>query len=166
MLKDIDVAQYFIDKDTDNTLFNKDLVTRNNRTFYIGNARLNKYLHIAQMIYIAKTGKPLMDAEFYAYDNGAVTPNVQEKYPILLKQKGSAPKIEGEEKEFLDKFYNAFLSADLDDLIDISHEDYEWIDKNIYYLKSDQKMDLMKHADKYKERFKDIIILFDRMKNY
>ena len=50
MLKAIDVAKYFLNKD-DGTLFNNKLVERSGRRFYEGNARLNKYLHIAQNQY-------------------------------------------------------------------------------------------------------------------
>lgn len=164
MLKDLDVAKYFLSKDTDKSLFNKKIINKNNRTLYEGNARLNKYLHLAQNIYIAKTGYPLMDAEFYAYDNGAVSPRVQENYAVLVSQKNyDTSSIENEEKSFLDKFYKAFQSADLDELIDLSHEDKEWIENRCYYLKIDQKMDSMKHKDIYKEQYKDIIKVMDRM---
>ena len=77
MLRDIEVARFFLAKDPDRRLFNKKLVRRNGRDFYEGNARLNKYLHIAQNLYIAKEGEKLFSDDLYAYDNGAVAPNVQ-----------------------------------------------------------------------------------------
>ena len=79
MLKAIDVAKYFLNKD-DGTLFNNRLVGRAERKFYEGNARLNKYLHIAQNLYIARYGSKLFEDDLYAYDNGAVVPSVQENY--------------------------------------------------------------------------------------
>ena len=48
MLRGVDVAKYFISLDTEHILFNKTLRTQNGRTFYEGNARLNKYMHLAQ----------------------------------------------------------------------------------------------------------------------
>ena len=83
MLKAIQVAKYFLSLDTNHTMFNKDLIERNGRTFHEGNARLNKYLHLSQNIYLAKTGVPLIEDDFYAYDNGAVIPDVQERYAVL-----------------------------------------------------------------------------------
>lgn len=164
LLSTVDVAKYFLSKDKDGSLFTKNLANKNNRVFYDGNARLNKYLHLAQNIYIAKTGKPLMDAVFYAYDNGAVIPEVQEKYSVLLaKRNDFAVEISKEEKNFLDKFYTAFQNAELDELIDLSHEDDEWTEKSRYYKKEDQKMDSMKYADVYKEQYHDIVQVLDRM---
>jgi hypothetical protein len=164
MLKDIDVAKYFLNKDSEHCTFTKKLVSRNGRSFYDGNARLNKYLHLAQNIYIAKTGSPLMEGDFYAYDNGAVSPCVQEKYAILYRDCDLENiDIPNDEKIFLDKFYKAFQSADLEELIQLSHEDIEWKRKHPYYSKDCQKMDSMKYANKYKEQYKDIVEILDRM---
>ena len=52
MLRDVTVAQYLLSRDKDRKLFNKNLIQRNGREFYEGNARLNKYLLLAQNIYI------------------------------------------------------------------------------------------------------------------
>ena len=52
-----DVAQYFISKDEDRLLFNTKDVELNGRKFYEGNARLNKYLFLAQVVYLAKYDK-------------------------------------------------------------------------------------------------------------
>ena len=163
MLRGIDAAKYILSLDKDDTLFNKKLRTNNGRTFYEGNARLNKYLHLAQNIYIAKYGKPLMDSVFYAYDNGAVDPKVQENYTILLNQKKSTPGIPEAEAEYLKKIYKAFYSASLDELIELSHEDSEWIDKHEYYDKEDQKMDSMSRKKEYEEQYADIIKVLERM---
>ena len=89
MVRGLDAAKYLLSKDTNGELFNKRLTSKNGRNFYEGNARLNKYLHLAQNIYIAKTGEQLLDSIFYAYDNGAVIPEVQENYVVLLNQKNT-----------------------------------------------------------------------------
>ena len=38
------IAKYYLSKDPDRVLFNNNVVVKNNRKFYEGNARLNKYL--------------------------------------------------------------------------------------------------------------------------
>ena len=44
------VAKYFLSKDNERKLFNMNVVTYNNRNFYEGNARLNKYLFLSQVV--------------------------------------------------------------------------------------------------------------------
>ena len=130
MLRGIDAALYFLSLDKEHKIFDKQLRIQKGRKFYEGNARLNKYLHMAQNIYIAKYGEPLMDSVFYAYDNGAVDPNVQERYSVLLERRNQPITITDQEKKFLDSIYKAFYNASLDELIELSHEDSEWIEKH------------------------------------
>lgn len=163
MLRGIDVARYFLSLDNERKLFNRDLRHQNDRTFYEGNARLNKYLHLAQNIYIAKYGKPMMDSVFYAYDNGAVDPKVQESYSVLLNGGDTVPEIPNEEAEYLRKIFKAFYHASLDELIELSHEDSEWVDKHGYYKKEDQKMDSLAHKEEYMKQYADIIKVLERM---
>ena len=59
MIKGMDAAKFLLNLDDSRKIFNKELRTQNGRTFYEGNARLNKYMHLAQNIYIAKYGVPL-----------------------------------------------------------------------------------------------------------
>ena len=124
MLKAIDVAKYFLNKD-DGTLFNNRLVGRAERKFYEGNARLNKYLHIVQNLYIARYGSKLFEDDLYAYDNGAVVPSVQENY-LAIKSRYVGKTLPPNERDFLDKVYQALYGASLEELIEISHEDGEW----------------------------------------
>jgi len=164
MLSDICVAKYFLDKDINSTEFTKDLIKRNGRKFYEGNARLNKYLHLAQNIYIAKTGKKLIDVDFYAYDNGAVSTNIQANYVVLLDNKNiSCDKIPEEEKCFLEKFHKAFRNATIDELIELSHEDVEWQNRSNFYNKEHQKMDSLKFKKQYKKQYEDIVKMLDRV---
>ena len=157
----IDIAKYFLSKDPQHILFNKELRTLNGRTFYEGNARLNKYLHMAQNIYIAKEGKLLFSDSLYAYDNGAVAIPVQESYSLLLENHSSD--ISGEIASFLDKIYTILENASLDELIELSHEDSEWVKKKDFFNKSDQKMDSLAHIDEYKQQYSDIIKWMERM---
>ncbi len=165
MLNVIDVANYFLKKDKNGELFNTRPMTRNGRTFYEGNARLNKYLHIAQNVWIAKTGQKLIDVDFYAYDNGSVALDVQENYQMLLKNISKATQINFPkcQKEFLDRIYIALRSADVDELIDIDHEDIEWADKNKNYTKEKQKMDCLRLKEQYKVQYANFIWALDRM---
>lgn len=163
MIRDIDVALYILSLDKKHELFNKTLRTQNGRQFYEGNARLNKYMHLAQNIYIAKYGKPLMDSVFYAYDNGAVDPKVQENYSVLLEKREPDVVLAENERKFLDAIYKAFQNATLDELIELSHEDSEWIDKHIFYQKKDQQMDSMAHKEEYAEQYADMIKVLERM---
>ena len=161
MLKAIDFAKYFLNKD-DGTLFNNKLVERSGRRFYEGNARLNKYLHIAQNLYIAQHGRKLFEDDLYAYDNGVVIPSVQENY-LAIKSRYVGKSIPSDERAFLDKIYQALQNASLEELIEISHEDSEWERKSGFYKKEDQKMDSLKNVDEYREQYKDMLIILDRM---
>jgi uncharacterized phage-associated protein len=164
MLKPTDVAIYFFRKDPEQILFNRNLIERNGRTFYEGNARINKYLHLVQNIYIAMTGTPLMDVVFYAYDNGAVTLEVQENFIFLQNRAGATPVSFGSNvDDFLNKFYVAFLNADIDELIAISHQDSEWANKNAYHSKEKQVMDSLSMVETYKKQYAGIIFVLNRM---
>lgn len=163
MINVVDAAKYLISLDADRTVFNKNLVERENRKFYEGNARLNKYLHLAQNIYIAKTGEPLLNTVFYAYDNGAVAPDVLDKYGVLLERNWKVPELPADAEDFLKRIYRAFSGAELDELIELSHEDSEWEAKHRYYQKNDQRMDSMKHKEEYKEQYADMVKVLERM---
>lgn len=163
MLNVNDVAMYLMNKDTEERLFNKkDLTKMNGRTFYTGNAIINKLLHLAQNIYIAKTGKKLFDTDFYAYDNGAVAIEVQEQYSVLLAKKYD-PGISGEPAKFLDNIFEIFKNASVDELIELSHEDDEWRKKQGFYKKADQKMDSLANAEMYREQYSDILMVMEHM---
>lgn len=125
MVRGMDAALYILSLDKKHELFNKNLRTQNGKTFYEGNIRLNQYMHLAQNIYLAKYGEPLMDSVFYAYDNGVVDPDVQENYLVLLERKDKNVVMEENGKRFLDAVCKAFRNATLDELIELSHEDQE-----------------------------------------
>ena len=57
------VAKYFLSKDPDRILFNNNIVIKNNRKFYEGNARLNKYLFLSQVVYLARFEKKLISKD-------------------------------------------------------------------------------------------------------
>lgn len=157
-----DIAMFFLSKDTENKLFNKTLVEKNGRTFYEGNARLNKLLHLSQNLYIALKGEKLFDADLYAYDNGAVVTDIQENYALLLNKKYD-PVLADDITAFLDKVNFIFRNATLDELIELSHEDDEWISKHNNYKKSDQKMNSLANIATYKEQYNDVLMVMGYM---
>ena len=159
------IARYFLSKDKNHNLFNKVLISKNGRKFYEGNARLNKYLHLSQNVYIAMTGNALIDSSFYAYDNGAVLPEIQENYSILISSNycDEFDEISSDIKSFLNKMYIALKNATLDELIELSHEDIEWKSKKSFYDKQSQKMDSLKNKEIYKEQYQDFIDVLNRI---
>lgn len=161
MLKAMNVARYFLFLDTDGEMFTGNLVSRNGKTFYEGNARLNKYLHIAQNLYIAKTGSKLFGEDLYAFDNGAVVPLVREKYVLLCRTTKDVPDIPAECAEFLKKVYRVLENATLDELIEISHEDNEWRERNPH--RENQRMNSLARAEEYKKQYGDMLKVMDRM---
>ena len=162
-MKAIDVAKYFLSKDKDKKLFTKEVIFNNGRNFYSGNARLNKYLHLSQNVYIALTGEKLFDDDLYAYDNGGVVPEVANRFPILFDSDGDY-KIDNDNiKAFLDKIYRLLENATIDELIELSHEDEAWQEKsNNYYLK-DERMDTLKYKNMYKEQYSDVLKIMERI---
>ena len=133
------VAKYFLSKDNERKLFNMNVVTYNNRNFYEGNARLNKYLFLSQV----------------AYDNGPVILDIMKTFPVL-KSEENFSSISDKDKIFLDKIYESLENATYEELIDITHEDPEWLClKELTH--NAPVMDLEKHIDEYKKRYKGLI---------
>ena len=163
MLNAIDVALFFLSLDSTGELFNKSLIERNGRVFYEGNARLNKYLHLIQNIYMAKTGDPLIKDCFYAYENGGIIPSIQERYADLLSRDLHINYIPDDIRDFLTRFYVAFKNASIDELIELSHEDSEWVQKHKYYDKQKQKMNPYTYLEEYRSQYSDIIRVLERM---
>lgn len=163
MLTDVEAAKYFISKDSDRRLFHRSkLIERENHKFYEGNARLNKLLHLAQNIHIAKFGAPLLDANLYAYDNGVVSKRVLEDYSRLVTARANAV-VTPADASFLDKIYEIFAEAPIEDLIELSHEDSEWQEKIHGKTLSEQKINSMSRIAEYREQYADIIEYMDRM---
>lgn len=149
------VAKYFLSKDPNSRLFNKNIVSYNDRNFYEGNARLNKYLFLSQVVYLAKNNKRLIEDDFCAYDNGPVVEEIMKTFP-LLNVDDNFENINAKDKEFLDKIYFSLENATYEELIEITHEDPEWIRlKGITY--NAPVMNLEKNIEEYKKRYKGLI---------
>lgn len=157
-----DIANYFLAKDINHTVFNKNVISRNGRDFYEGNARLNKYLHISQNLYIAKTGRKLFEEDLYAFDNGGVVPAIQKNYSVLLNRPREFH-LDEEKTKFLDKVYYVLKNADIDELIEASHEDSAWIEKSNNYYLDKEKMNSLAHADEYRKQYSDMLKVMDSL---
>ncbi len=149
------IAKYYLSKDPDRILFNNNVVNKNGRKFYEGNARLNKYLFLSEVVYLAKYEKRLISENFVAYDNGPVIKEIMTEYPILSSRNENVS-IEEEIKTFLDKIYDSLINASYEELIEITHEDPEWIRLSKDTFNS-PIMNLEKNIDEYKQRYKGII---------
>jgi uncharacterized phage-associated protein len=163
MTKAWDVALHFLAKDPDKETFNLELIERDGRSFYEGNAKLNKFLHMAQNMYIAMTGEPLFGDAMFAFDNGAVVDGIWDNYVRLRAMRCPAPGFADDLREFLDRVYRMFKPADVDELIALSHEDDEWAEKNARRRKRDQLMDSMSRADEYKGQYANALTALYRM---
>lgn len=149
------VAKYYLSKDPKRILFNNNVVIKNGRKSYEGNVRLNKYLFLSQVVYLAKYEKKLFEDNFVAYDNGPVIKEIINEYP-LISSRNENVEIDDDIKEFLDKIYASLINASYDELIEITHEDPEWIrlSKDTYNAPI---MNLEKNIDEYKQRYKGLI---------
>lgn len=150
------VAKYYLSKDPERVLFNNNIVIKNGRKFYEGNARLNKYLFLSQVVYLAKYEKKLIEDNFVAYDNGPVIEDIMHCYP-LISSRNESVEIDNNIKEFLDKIYDSLINASYDELIEITHEDPEWIRLSRDTFTA-PIMNLEKNIDEYKQRYKGLII--------
>ena len=160
-----DAARYVISLDIEKKYFTKKLIKMNGREFYEGNARLNKILHMSQNIYIGRTGMKLIDADFYAYDNGGVIPDIQENYAFLIGTNDITTFcIDETAQQFLYKVYIMLKDAPIDELIEIDHEDPAREEKHMFHnRKEDQRMDSLAYVEDYKDRYEAANFYIDRM---
>ena len=154
MLSAKEVAQYYLSKNQ-RKIFNKNIIEYNNRKSYEGNIRLNKYLFLAQVVYLAKYNKRLFEDDFLAYDNGPVVKDIVENYGII-NNKNNEVDILPNIKDFLDKIYLSLENATYEELIEITHEDPEWIrlSKDTYNA---PVMKIEDNIEEYKKRYKGLI---------
>lgn len=154
-MKAIEVAKYYLSKDINGQLFNNNIVVKNERKFYEGNARLNKYLFLAQVVYLARYERKLFDDDFVAYDNGPVLVDIIRGYSHIVSNNKNST-INDSDKIFLDKIYDALKDATYEELIDITHEDPEWI-KLSHDTYNAPVMNLEENIAEYQKRYKGLI---------
>ncbi len=157
-----DIALYYLSKDPNHNIFTTDLTCRNGHNFYSGNARLNKYLHISQNLFYAKTGNLLFADPLLAYANGAVVNDVYRNYSSLLSNSKSFTEADNSVRCFLDKIFYVLQNASLEELIELSHEDSAWQEKR-NCTGAEQKMDTEGHHKEYVEQYSDMLKVIDRI---
>ena len=121
-----EVAKYFI------YLSSKKSVGDNKEKEGITNLKLQKILYFAQAYFLAKIGKPLFTDTIEAWEFGPVIPSIYHK----LKKYGSNPIIDEkdkstisvEDKEILDKVWEAFGGYSASRLVDITHVLTPWVE--------------------------------------
>lgn len=161
-----DIAKYFLKKDVFKELFVSKNIERSGVVFNEGSARINKYLHISQNMWIAKTGGLLFSQPLLAFNNGAVVDDVRMNFNACVKK---APHFDDdfpvEIRNFLNSIYVILKNATIDELIHLSHQDDEWIakNKNGRRTKKEQEMDSLSRKDQYKEQYADALIIMERM---
>lgn len=158
-----DIAKYILSLDKNNDIFVNKLLTLYGRNCYEGNVRLNKYLHIMQMVYFAMTDNKLFNEDMYAFDNGVVVNMVMNDYSYLKSNKETYNITNKSVKLYIEKMFNILKYAPLKDLIEISHQDEEWKKKHNFYQKKEQLMDVDSQKENYKIMCADFI---EMLNNY
>ena|SRR5438132_9006039 len=90
----------------------------------IGNFRLNKLLHISQILYAAKYGGWLFSEKFSAFEHGGIIYEVYRQFHFLVKQYYSETNhLSLEIKNFLNKIFQFFHTFKNDELEEFAHND-------------------------------------------
>jgi uncharacterized phage-associated protein len=91
----------------------------------IGNFRLNKMLHICQILHYAKYGEPLFLEDLRAYYHGAIVYPIYRDFFSFYRQTPVAKEIslEKEKKNLVSKTYYYFKNYSDDYLETFSHDD-------------------------------------------
>src|SRR4051812_9119794 len=108
------VAEYLLSLDPQRKYFT--LKRMSEKAGYIslpieGNFRLNKLLHILQILYYAKHEKLLFSDNLVAYEHGGVVQIISKSFAnelFHLKKYPNAKKLISTEKEFVEKGFNYF----------------------------------------------------------
>jgi uncharacterized phage-associated protein len=124
----IEVAKYLLSLDPERKYFkDKKMTSRVEETNppTIGNFRLNKMLHICQMLHYAKYGEPLFSEYLRAYPRGAIVYIVFKNFFNLFHEELEPQEIliREEKKEFISKIYYYFKKNSDQELENFSHDD-------------------------------------------
>jgi uncharacterized phage-associated protein len=119
-----DVADYII------FLGSQKVVGDNKEREGVTNLKLQKLLYLAQAYFLAKLDKPLFSDSIEAWEFGPVIPNVYHKFkkkgssPIIIKKDKSNLSLE--DKEVINKVWEAFGGYSAGRLVDITHAHTPW----------------------------------------
>lgn len=159
----VDVAKFFIDLDSDSRLFPHDDMQEIDGILYdVGSLRLNIYLHLAQNLYIAKYGKRLFNNDIFACATGGVVKDVKYSYQALFIDL-SYQEFDDNTEEFLKLVFRINENAPLNELIGISREDPEWVEKYTG-TNATPVMDSLNKAKEYEEQYADALYVMDKLK--
>lgn len=95
----------------------------------LSNLKMQKLLYLAHMFHLGRTGKPLVDGQFEAWDYGPVHPVLYQKVKIFGSSPvenifHSVPDLgDGEEAELLDKAVEQLSDAAIGRLVAATHWD-------------------------------------------
>lgn len=157
----ISIAKYFLAKDPERRIFVKASMTQDCRAYGEGATRMNEYLHLAQNIYIAKEGERLFAEDLCAHEDSVVVPVVHRNYAVLVAR-SDVPELPASVRTFLDQIYDILKDATLDELLELSHEDDEWVEKHGISYKAGRRMDPMSRQDTYRQQYSDILAIMAR----
>jgi uncharacterized phage-associated protein len=126
----ISVAKYLLSLDPKREYFNLDLMSRKEdwESAPIEESfRLNKLLHICQMLYCAKYKKPLFKEQMLSFEHGAVVEIVRTNFVQLYSalSRGGINLLT-KDKSFIKKVFNYFRTSDNEELENFSHDDPAW----------------------------------------
>lgn len=125
----------------------------------IGNFRLNKMLHICQMLHYAKYGEPLFFEDLRAYYHGAIVYPVYRNFFSFYRQPFKTEEIlvNKDKKNLVSKTYYYFKNYSDDYLETFSHDDPAW--RKTWYEKKedDDRMTNNELSDFYQKLLGHIV---------
>lgn len=143
------IAKYLLSLDELHEVFTNEVITLKGINCYAGNVRLNKYLHIMQMVYYSINDTLLFSDNMYAYKNGVVVITVMNRYHYLWRHKYTYEINSYRNKIFIRAMYEILKNISLDELIKISEKDPEWKIKHIAERRIEQLMVINKDRECY-----------------
>ena len=141
-MKAMDVAKYFLNKANQDG----DLIT---------NLKMQKLLYYAQAWYLVNfKNKKLFGDEIEAWSFGPVIPTVYHQFKnyrhVPISYENNVEKIfkivQGEDRKYLDEFYDKFVNFAAHDLVNMSHNEDPWKEA---YKSPSRVMDIEKMREYY-----------------
>jgi len=129
----LDVSQYLLSLDPKRKYFTSKRMSSEEgwgiNSPVEGNFRLNKLLHILQILHYTKYGRLLFSEDMIAYRNGAIVENISKSFSNELYYLKNYPKVKNldqEKKNFLKMKTEYFQGYTNHQLQELSHEDPSW----------------------------------------
>ena len=158
MLSAMQVGKYILDKDTDKAVFTRDKIIIKDKEYIDGNIRINEYLHLAQILYMALENDVLFMDDLYAYDGGVIIMETFENYSAIVYEKPAGffefPK---KKKQFVNKIYEYLKPMTTQKILNLSHMDKEWQEKSQLILSHYRCMNPMLMVSDYRQTYVDVI---------